>query len=52
MAHRTPGEKAVIQALQALANYLESRNFVETVSRILPVLQTLLDAPLQPESCM
>ena len=32
MSHRTPCEQAVIQALQAVANYPESRDFVETVS--------------------
>ena len=35
MANRTPREQAVIQALQAVANYPESRGFVETVSRCL-----------------
>ena len=52
MAKRTPGEQAVIQALQAVANYPESRNLVKTVSRSLPGLQTLLDASVQPEGCM
>ena len=32
MSHRTPSEQAVIQALQAVANYPESRDFVETIS--------------------
>ena len=52
MANRTPGEPAVIQALQSVAKYPESKDFVETMSRSLPGLQTLLDAPLQPEGCM
>ena len=51
MANRTPNEQAVIQALQAVANYPESRDFVEFMSRSLPGLQTLLDASLQPEGC-
>ena len=42
MSHRTPSEQAVIQALQAVANYPESREFVETVSRQIPGLQNLL----------
>ena len=33
MSHRTPSEPAVIQALQAVANYPDSRDFVENVSR-------------------
>ena len=52
MANRTPSEQAVVQDLQAVANYPESRDFVETVSRTLSGLQTLLDVPLQPKSCM
>ena len=52
MSHRTPSEQDVIQALQAVANYPESRDFVETVSRRLPGLQTLLDAPAQLEGCL
>ena len=31
MSHRTPSEQAVIQALQAVANYPESKEFVETM---------------------
>ena len=42
MSHRTPSEQAVTQALQAVANYPESRDFVETFSRQMPGLQTLL----------
>ena len=34
MSHMTPSEQAVIQALQAVANYPESRDFVETNARI------------------
>ena len=52
MANRTPSDQAVTQALQAVANYPESRGFVETVSRSLTGLQSLIDAPLQLESCM
>ena len=52
MSHRTPSEEAVIQALQAVANYPESRDFVETMSRRLPGLQTLIDTPTQHEGCL
>ena len=52
MTNRTPSEQAVIQALQAVANYPESRGFMETVSRCLPGLQSLIDTPLQLEGCM
>ena len=52
MSHRTPSEQAEIQALQAVANYPESRDFVETVSRQMPGLQNLLGARGQPESCL
>ena len=45
MSHRTPIEQAVIQALQAVANYPESREFVKTMSKQLPGLQNLLEAP-------
>ena len=45
MSHRTPSEQAVIQALQAVANYPESREFVKTMSKQLPSLQNLLEAP-------
>ena len=45
MSHRTPSEQAVIQALQAVANYPESREFVKTMSKQLPRLQNLLEAP-------
>ena len=48
MTHRTPSEQAVIQALQAVANYPESRDFVETVSRQMPGLQNLLGTRGQP----
>ena len=37
MSHRTPSEQAVIQALQAVANYAESRGN-----------QRLIDTPTQP----
>ena len=39
----------MIQALQAVASYPESRDFLLTVSRTLPGLQKLLDVPLQPD---
>ena len=42
MSHRTPSEQAVIQALQAVANYPESREFVKSMSEQLP---GLLEAP-------
>ena len=52
MSHRPPSEQAVIQALQAVAKYPESRDFVETISRRLPGLQTLIDTPTQLEGCL
>ena len=52
MSHRTPSEQAVIQALQAVANYPESRDFVETVSRQMPGLQNLLGSRGQQEGCL
>ena len=52
MSHRTPSEQALIQALQTVANYSESRDFVETVSRQMPSLQNLLGATGQPEGCL
>ena len=52
MSHRTPSEQAVIQALQAGANYPESRDFVETVSRQMPGVQNFLGATGQPEGCL
>ena len=54
MSHRTPSEQAVIQALQAVANYPESRDFVETVSRQMPGLQNLLGSrgQQQQEGCL
>ena len=52
MTNRTASEQAVIQALQAVANSLEFRDYVETVSRPLPGLQTLFGTPVQPECCM
>ena len=51
MSHRTPSEQAVIQTLQAVANYPDSRDFVETISRRLPCLQTLIGTPTQVEGC-
>ena len=51
MSHRTPSEQAVIQAMKAVANYPESRDFVETIYRRQPGLQTLIDTPTQLESC-
>ena len=51
-SNQTPGEHPVIASLQAVATYPESSSSVETVSRTLPGLQTLLDTPVQPESCM
>ena len=52
IAHRTPSEQAVIQALQAVANYPESRDFVETISRQWPGLQNLLGTRGQQEGCL
>ena len=52
MVNRTPSEQVVIVALKAVPNYPESNDIVETVSRALPGLQTLLDTPIQPEGCM
>ena len=52
MSHRKPSEQAVIQALPAVANYPESRYFVETMSRRLPGLQALTDTPTHPEGCL
>ena len=52
MSNRTPSEQAVIQALQAVANYPESRDFVETVSRQMPGLQNLLGTRGQQEGCL
>ena len=52
MANRTPSEQTVSQALQAVANFAKSGDFVESMLRSLPGLQTLLDVPLQPEGCM
>ena len=49
---RTPSEQAVIQALQAVANYPESMDFVETVSRQMPGLQNLLGSRGQQEGCV
>ena len=52
MSHRTPSEQAVIQDLQAVANYPESRDFVETVSRQMPGLQNLLGSTGHSEGCL
>ena len=52
MSHRTPSEQAVILASQAVANYLESRDFVETLSRQMPGLQNLLGTRGQQEGCL
>ena len=52
MSHRTPSEQAVIQALQAVAKYPESRDFVETVWRQMPGLQNLLGSRGQQEGCL
>ena len=51
LSHRTPSEQAVIQALQAVANYPKSRDFVEKSSRRLQGLQFLPDTPAQLEGC-
>ena len=51
MSRRTTSELAVIPTLQAVANYPEPRDFVETVSRRLPRLQALIDTPGQLEGC-
>ena len=52
MSHRTPSEQAVIQALQAVANYPQSREFIATVSRQMPGLQNLQGTTGQPECCL
>ena len=52
MSHRTPSEQAVIQAIQAVANYPESIDFVETVSREMPRFQNLLGNRGQQEGCL
>ena len=52
MSHRTPSEQAVIQALQVVANYPESRDFVETVSRQMPGLPNLQGSRGQQEGCL
>ena len=52
MSHRIPSEQAGLQALQAVANYPESRDFVDTVSRQIPGLQNLLGATPEPEVCL
>ena len=52
MSHRTPSEQAVIQELQAVANYPESRDFIETMSRQMPGSQNLLGTTGQPEGCL
>ena len=52
MANRTTGEQAVIAALQAVANYPESRGYVQAAADSMPGLRTLLDASRQVEKCM
>ena len=52
ISYRTPSEQVVIQALQAVANYPESREFIETMSRQMPCLQNLLGTTGQPEGCL
>ena len=52
MSHRTPSEQAVFQALQAVANYPEPRDFVKTVSRQMPGLQNLLGTRGQQEGSL
>ena len=43
----------MIQVLQAVANYPESKDFLESMSRTFPGLQTLLDVPpLKPDGSM
>ena len=42
----------MIQALQAVANYPESRDFVETVSRQMPDLQNFLGTTGKREGCL
>ena len=41
LMNKTPSDQAVIQALQAVANYPEYRDFVESMSGSRPGLQTL-----------
>ena len=48
---RTPGEQAVIVALQAVANYPESSDFVRAVQQRVPGLAAYLQAAAQPSGC-
>ena len=48
---RTPGEQAVIVALQAVANYPESSDFVRAVRQRVPGLAAYLQATAQPSGC-
>ena len=48
---RSTGEQAVIVALQAVANYPNSSNFVRAVEQRIPGLATYLQAAAQPSDC-
>ena len=48
---RSTGEQAVIVALQAVANYLISSDFVRAVEQRIPGLATYLQAAAQPSGC-
>ena len=48
---RSTGEQAVIVALQAVANYPNSSDFVRAVEQRIPGLATYLQAAVQPSGC-
>ena len=48
---RSTGEQAVIVALQAVANYPNSSDFVRAVEQRIPGLATYLQAAAQPSGC-
>ena len=48
---RSTGEQAVIVALQAMANYPNSSDFVRAVEQRIPGLATYLQAAAQPSGC-
>ena len=51
LAGRSTGEQAVIVALQAVANYPNSSDFVRAVEQRIPGLATYLQAAAQPSGC-
>ena len=51
LAGRSTGEQAVIVALQAVANYPNSSDFVQAVEQRIPGLATYLQAAAQPSGC-